>query len=472
MLGHDVAARAAQAGHELVGVDRAGARHHRRRRRACRRGRRCSPRRSSTARPGRTLTAPRPQRDCAQPSMPTAPATSRGRRPRSDAPLAARLHRLRLRRRRSARRRRTYAPLCRVRSRRGPARSMAQSKLAGEQLGARGLAAPYGRAQRLAVRRATGTTSSTRCCALPTSARRSQVVDDQVGSPDLDGAPRAGAARAARARRAAGSCTWPARGAVTWNGFAQEIFRQAERSTVACEPATSDADGAPCAAARLLGAGQRARRCPADARLARRARRLSCGASWDDARMRLLVCGGAGFIGSNFVRLRLREHGDEMTSCSTSSPMPGARRTFTTSPTIPRFRFVHGGDRGPRGGRRGDRSGLPRRSSTSPPRPTSTARSPSPTPSSRTHALGTYVLLEAARERGLRYLQVSTDEVYGSIDEGTFTEDSPLRPSSPYSATKTGADLLVAQLLPHLRPAGRRSAAARTTTGPTSTPRS
>jgi dTDP-glucose 4,6-dehydratase len=56
---------------------------------------------------------------------------------------------------------------------------------------------------------------------------------------------------------------------------------------------------------------------------------------------------------------------------------------------------------------------------------------------------GTYVLLEAARERGLRYVQVSTDEVYGSIEDGSFTEDSPLRPSSPYSATKAGADLLV-----------------------------
>jgi dTDP-glucose 4,6-dehydratase len=56
---------------------------------------------------------------------------------------------------------------------------------------------------------------------------------------------------------------------------------------------------------------------------------------------------------------------------------------------------------------------------------------------------GTHVLLEAARERGLRYLQVSTDEVYGSIEDGSFTETSPLNPSSPYSATKTGADLLV-----------------------------
>jgi len=53
------------------------------------------------------------------------------------------------------------------------------------------------------------------------------------------------------------------------------------------------------------------------------------------------------------------------------------------------------------------------------------------------------VLLEAARARGVRYLQVSTDEVYGSIDSGSFTEHSPLAPSSPYSATKAGADLLV-----------------------------
>jgi dTDP-glucose 4,6-dehydratase len=60
-----------------------------------------------------------------------------------------------------------------------------------------------------------------------------------------------------------------------------------------------------------------------------------------------------------------------------------------------------------------------------------------------TNMQGTHVLLEAARERRLRYVQVSTDEVYGSIESGAFTESSPLKPSSPYSATKTGADLLV-----------------------------
>jgi dTDP-glucose 4,6-dehydratase len=62
----------------------------------------------------------------------------------------------------------------------------------------------------------------------------------------------------------------------------------------------------------------------------------------------------------------------------------------------------------------------------------------------RTHVIGTSILLDAARELGLwRYLQVSTDEVYGSVESGSFTESSPLRPSSPYSATKAAGDLLV-----------------------------
>jgi dTDP-glucose 4,6-dehydratase len=62
----------------------------------------------------------------------------------------------------------------------------------------------------------------------------------------------------------------------------------------------------------------------------------------------------------------------------------------------------------------------------------------------QTHVIGTSVLLAAAREHKVgRYLQVSTDEVYGSIDSGSFTETSPLNPSSPYSATKAAGDLLV-----------------------------
>jgi dTDP-glucose 4,6-dehydratase len=62
----------------------------------------------------------------------------------------------------------------------------------------------------------------------------------------------------------------------------------------------------------------------------------------------------------------------------------------------------------------------------------------------RTHVIGTGVLLDAARELGVeRFVQVSTDEVYGSLESGSFTEASSLAPSSPYSATKAGGDLLV-----------------------------
>jgi dTDP-glucose 4,6-dehydratase len=62
----------------------------------------------------------------------------------------------------------------------------------------------------------------------------------------------------------------------------------------------------------------------------------------------------------------------------------------------------------------------------------------------RTDVFGTYNLLEYARRHGIRrYVQISTDEVYGSIKRGSFKEDDRLDPSSPYSASKAGADLLV-----------------------------
>jgi dTDP-glucose 4,6-dehydratase len=62
----------------------------------------------------------------------------------------------------------------------------------------------------------------------------------------------------------------------------------------------------------------------------------------------------------------------------------------------------------------------------------------------RTDVYGTYTLLEAVKSNKVpRYLQISTDEVYGSIEQGAFTEESPLRPSSPYSASKAGGDMLV-----------------------------
>lgn len=61
----------------------------------------------------------------------------------------------------------------------------------------------------------------------------------------------------------------------------------------------------------------------------------------------------------------------------------------------------------------------------------------------KTDVYGTYILLEAARAHGVkRYLKISTDEVFGSIAKGKFTEESPFKPNSPYSASKAGGDLL------------------------------
>jgi dTDP-glucose 4,6-dehydratase len=153
--------------------------------------------------------------------------------------------------------------------------------------------------------------------------------------------------------------------------------------------------------------------------------------------MRLLVCGGAGFIGSNFVRQRLAEHGDQVTVLDKLT-YAGRRENLDGLDV----RLVAGGIE--------DATAVADAiegcdAIVNFAAETHVDRSiTEPDAFVTTHALGTYVLLEAARERSLRYVQVSTDEVYGSIEEGSFTEESPLNPSSPYSATKAGADLLVA----------------------------
>ncbi len=164
--------------------------------------------------------------------------------------------------------------------------------------------------------------------------------------------------------------------------------------------------------------------------------------------MRLLVCGGAGFIGSTFARLRLREQGDQVTVLDKLT-YAGREENFHDFAEDPGFRFVRGAIEDPQAVAAAIEAGAPE-AIVNFAAETHVDRSiAEPDAFVSTHALGTYVLLEAARtlkgtgEHGLRYLQVSTDEVYGSIEVGTFTEESPLRPSSPYSATKTGADLLV-----------------------------
>ncbi len=158
--------------------------------------------------------------------------------------------------------------------------------------------------------------------------------------------------------------------------------------------------------------------------------------------MRLLICGGAGFIGSNFARLRVLAEGDEVLVLDKLT-YAGREESFHDLVDDPRFGFVRGAIEDA-GAVRGAIDAHRPEAIVNFAAETHVDRSiAEPDAFVRTHALGTYVLLEAARSHGLRYLQVSTDEVYGSIEDGSFTEESPLRPSSPYSATKTGADLLV-----------------------------
>jgi dTDP-glucose 4,6-dehydratase len=158
--------------------------------------------------------------------------------------------------------------------------------------------------------------------------------------------------------------------------------------------------------------------------------------------MKLLVCGGAGFIGSTFVRERVRPHGDQVTVLDKLT-YAGREENFHDLVDDPGFKFVRGAIEDPRAVAQAIELAAPE-AIVNFAAETHVDRSiAEPDAFVSTHALGTYVLLEAAREHGLRYVQVSTDEVYGSIEDGTFTEQSPLAPSSPYSATKAGADLLV-----------------------------
>jgi dTDP-glucose 4,6-dehydratase len=158
----------------------------------------------------------------------------------------------------------------------------------------------------------------------------------------------------------------------------------------------------------------------------------------------LVVTGGAGFIGSNFVRLALAQSPDLRIvnidlltyagNLENLAGVPEDRHTFVRADVTDAEAMARAIPAGAdavinfAAETHVDRSIL------------------GPVAFARTNVVGTQVLLEAARARGVkRFLQVSTDEVYGSLapDAPAFTEDHPLAPSSPYAASKAGADLLV-----------------------------
>ena len=163
--------------------------------------------------------------------------------------------------------------------------------------------------------------------------------------------------------------------------------------------------------------------------------------------MKILVTGGCGFIGSNFIRYLLKNHPDYSVINVDKLTYAGNLENLSGLSNVPRYHFIradiidapHMGELIAKGVNaivnfaaesHVDRS------------------IEDPGAFMKTNVFGTFVLLEAVRKvfpkQRIRFLHISTDEVYGSLGEsGAFTEETPLAPNSPYSASKAAADMMV-----------------------------
>jgi dTDP-glucose 4,6-dehydratase len=163
--------------------------------------------------------------------------------------------------------------------------------------------------------------------------------------------------------------------------------------------------------------------------------------------MNILVTGGCGFIGSNFVRHLLASHSADHLVNVDKLTYAGNLENLAEVASSPRYRFVRADI--------ADRPSMEALISEEVDGIVNFAAEShvdrsieAPDDFMRTNVLGTFTLLEAVRKilprKAIRFLQVSTDEVYGSLGEtGAFTEGTAIAPNSPYSASKTSSDMLV-----------------------------
>lgn len=158
--------------------------------------------------------------------------------------------------------------------------------------------------------------------------------------------------------------------------------------------------------------------------------------------MRMLVTGGAGFIGSNFVHQVVREHPEVQVTVLDALTYAGDEKSL--APVWDRVTFAKGSIT--------DHDIVDDLVKNSDVVVHFAAESHNdnslhdPWPFVHTNVIGTYTLLEAVRRYDVRYHHISTDEVYGDLeldDPAKFTPDTPYNPSSPYSSTKASSDLLV-----------------------------
>src|SRR5437879_4339572 len=164
---------------------------------------------------------------------------------------------------------------------------------------------------------------------------------------------------------------------------------------------------------------------------------MAAGRAW-----RVLVTGGAGFIGSAFVRRVLLRDPERSVVVLDKLTYAGNRANLAPVEDAPGFRFVEGDIADPD---IVDELAAQADAIVNFAAESHVDRSiESPDAFIETDVRGTFLLLEAARRhRHLRYLQVSTDEVYGHRETGSAREDDPIAPRSPYAASKAAADLLV-----------------------------